>query len=230
MPILKIAHRGASGYAPENTLAAFDKALELGADMIECDIRSCQNGELVIMHDQTVDRTTNGKGKISRLALEKIKQLVAGQNELVPTLSEVLGRYRHKSKIMIDLKSIASARRLVKLINRYKCTKNIIITATQPHLLAAIKVMKPEVKIALAFNIYSYFKYLLVKNTFILSAKLIGATTVNIYYKFVDKKLVERAHRARLKINVFAPKTAKEINQLKTLGVDGIITNYPDLI
>src|SRR5699024_1122413 len=104
--------RGASGYAPENTIAAFDKAVEMKADYFELDVQRSKDGQLVLIHDTTVDRTTNGTGAVKDLTLKELKSLDAGSwfdekyaGEKIPTLGETLDRHRGKIKILIELKS-----------------------------------------------------------------------------------------------------------------------------
>ena len=230
MTVIKIAHRGASGYKPQNTLAAFDKACELKVDYIECDTRLCHSGQLVVIHDKTVDKTTNGKGSVSKLTLQELKKLDAGQGESIPTLAEVLGRYQHRVKIMVDLKSPNCANAFLELIRRYQAQKNIIVASTYHHLLASIKIREPKIETAISFDIYNYLKHFFVKNFFVAAAKIIKAENVNIYYKFIDEDLVKRAHRHKIKINAFPPNNIEEIKWLKNIKVDGIISNFPDLI
>ena len=230
MAILKIAHRGASGWEPENTFSAFDKALEIGVDMIECDVRLCKSGELVVMHDNKTERMTGIKAKISSLTLEEIKKLrVAGKYE-IPTLEEVIKKYADKTQIMVDVKSGAAAAEIVRLIKKYKTHPKILITSTNQALLLDIVMRDPEIRTSISFDIYSYAKYLFVKKLFVLPAKLVGANTVNVYHKFVQDKMVERAHKYGLKINVYAPDQLEDIEYFKKIGVDGIISNYPDKI
>src|SRR5260221_5656519 len=88
--MLRIAHRGASGYEPENTLISFQKALQLGADMLELDVRVSKDGFVVVIHDRKVDRITNGKGKVNTLTLEELKHLDVGSQQTISTLQEVL--------------------------------------------------------------------------------------------------------------------------------------------
>jgi len=230
MPILKIAHRGASGYALENSFEAFNKALRLSVDMIECDVRMCKSGELVLMHDRTIDRTTNQKGIVSKLTLSQIKKIKLKNNEPIPSLEEILIRYKDKTQIMIDIKSISAAPQIVKLVKKHQCHNHILVASTLHPLLIDILIRDPAIQTAISFDIYSYFKYIFVKKLFILPAKLVGAGIVNVYYKFVNKKIVEKAHKYGFKINAYPPKTTEEINYLKQTGVDGIITNFPDKI
>ncbi|MEM3426627.1 MAG: glycerophosphodiester phosphodiesterase family protein, partial [Thermoproteota archaeon] len=100
--VLKIGHRGARFYEPENTLRSFRKALELGVDAVELDVRRTRDGELVVIHDAEVDRTTNGKGLVRELTLEEIRRLDAGKGEKIPTLEEALDFLDGRVKILIE--------------------------------------------------------------------------------------------------------------------------------
>src|SRR3990172_151413 len=102
--ILRVGHRGAGGYAPENTLASFRKALELKVDMFELDVRLCRSGEVVVLHDETVDRTTDGSGAAGDLSFSQLKKLEAGRGEKIPTLEEVLELAAGKCGVNIELK------------------------------------------------------------------------------------------------------------------------------
>jgi len=102
---LKIGHRGAMGYQPENTLISFEKAIQLGVDMIEMDVEKCKTGELIIIHDQKVDRTTNGEGYVADFSFEEIKKLDAGNGEKIPTVQEVLNLVKNRVKINLELKN-----------------------------------------------------------------------------------------------------------------------------
>ena len=101
--ILRIGHRGAAGHAPENTLAAIQKGIALGVDFVEVDVRRTADGVLVILHDETVNRTTNGKGRVDRLSLREIKRLNAGNGESIPTLEEVLTVVEGQAGLVVEL-------------------------------------------------------------------------------------------------------------------------------
>src|SRR3989344_9380836 len=117
--MLKIGHRGACGYAPENTLKSFQRAIDLGVDAIELDVQLCKSGELIVMHDNTVDRTTDGSGFIKKLKLKDLKKLDAGEGERIPTLEEVLNLVDRRVKVNIELKGPKTAKPALKLIDEY---------------------------------------------------------------------------------------------------------------
>jgi glycerophosphoryl diester phosphodiesterase len=105
-----IGHRGAAGHAPENTLRSFHKAVELGADMVELDVHLCATGEPVVIHDDTVDRTTDRSGRVRDLSLDELKALDAGDGERVPTLVEVIDEMSGRAALNVELKGLGSTR------------------------------------------------------------------------------------------------------------------------
>jgi glycerophosphoryl diester phosphodiesterase len=114
-----IGHRGASGYEPENTLRSFQKAIDLGVEMIELDVYTCKSGELVVMHDDKVNRTTNGNGYVFNMTLTELKTLDAGKGEKVPTLVEVFDLINKKIAINVELKGEGTAESTAELIQKY---------------------------------------------------------------------------------------------------------------
>src|SRR3990167_11327492 len=121
--MLKIGHRGACGYAPENTLKSFQRAIDLGVDMIELDVQLCKSGELVVIHDDTVNRTTDGSGFVKKIKLKNLKKLDAGEEERIPTLEEILNLVDRRVKVNIELKGPKTAKPVLKLIDEYIKTK-----------------------------------------------------------------------------------------------------------
>ena len=116
---LKIGHRGAPGYEPENTLRSFEKAISMGVDMVELDVHKCKSGELVVIHDKKVNRTTNKKGFVKNKNLQQLKTLDAGKKEKIPTLKEVLDFINKRVKINIELKGPKTTEAVLKLIEEY---------------------------------------------------------------------------------------------------------------
>ena len=120
MTIIKVGHRGAMGYEPENTLRSFKKALELGVDMIEFDVYVCKSGELVVIQDDTLERTTNGKGLVIEKTLAELKELDAGKEEKIPTLEEIMDLADKKVKINVELKGNNTAEPVSDMIENYE--------------------------------------------------------------------------------------------------------------
>lgn len=230
--MLKIAHRGASGYEPENTLAAFHKALEMHVDMIELDVRLCKSGEPVIMHDAKINRTTNGEGKLADLTLAELKKLNAGKGEKIPTLEEVLTLLGKKVKLNLNIKEKNVIATTVTLITRYvKEGKldygDVVIASPNVFYLRKIKQLNPSI------NVSVIMRYLPAIHTRI-SYKL-RPFSVQPHKRVMNKKFVQKAHREGMKVFTWTldegqANEQQYIQKMKTLGVDGIISNYPDKI
>lgn len=228
--ILVIAHRGASGHAPENTIAAFKKAVELGADMYELDCLLSKDGEIIVMHDDTVDRTTSGSGKVSDLTLEEIKKLDAGSwfgeefaGEPVPTLSEALEFSKGKILVNIEIKEPGFEQQTVELVENLDMVNDVIITSFHHDVIVKIKEFNPKIKTG------ALVKDITPKE---IEEKILELNTdaLNTRYIMVNKSLVRTAHKHGLKINPYTINDAFAMKMHISHGVDGIITNYPDVL
>ena len=140
-----IAHRGEHLRNPENTLPAFREAIELGADFIEVDVRTSADGVLVLSHDSTVDRKTNGHGEVSKLAFAELRLLDAGGGAKIPTFAEALELARGRIGVYVDAKQV-SASALVEAIARHKMDANVVIYGS-PKLLRELQALKPSLKV-----------------------------------------------------------------------------------
>ena len=146
--MFKVAHRGASGYEPENTILAFKKALELQVDMIELDARLCKTGELVIIHDEDLKRTTNGEGLVEFKNIEELKSLDAGKNETIPTLTETLNYINQQCEVNIELVSKGAGAATAKVLKSNKWDlDNILISSFRINELKTFNSLLPEVKL-----------------------------------------------------------------------------------
>lgn len=222
--MLIIAHRGASGHAPENTLAAMDKALALGADAIELDLQ-CVEGTLVVLHDRYLHKTTNGKGPLSAQTLASLAQLDAGEGERVPTLWQVLERVAGRCDFNLELKGHDTVEPLLAILQRaekelgYRPEQFLISSFHHP-LLAQVKAARPDLAIgALIASLpqdYAAF------------GTALGADSINVDVDFVNQALVDDAHGRGLKVFVYTVDQPEDIRAMAALGVDGIFSNYPD--
>lgn len=223
--MLVFAHRGASGYEPENTLASFKKALELGADGVELDVRLTKDGRVVVMHDPWVIRTTKRFGSIAGKSLNELKKLNAGNGEKIPTLQEVLDLINGKVQMNIELKGKGIALPVADIIKEYAAKgkwkySDFFVSAFHHKELLEFKKLLPQVKIgALIIGINIQFdKY----------QKELHAYSVNMWSPFARKSVVEKAHKKGLKVFVYTVNSKREISRMKKIGVDCILTNYPD--
>lgn len=221
------AHRGASAYAPENTMASFKMALEMKADYLELDVHLTKDGHLLIMHDETVDRTTDGKGAIKNMTLAEITKLDAGikynkkfKGEKVPTLEELLKTFAGKIKFNIEIKADGCEEGVVKLIKQYKIEKDVMVSSFHHEYLQKVKELEPSIITAGLVTMGPKIKQL--KNT-------IKADYLNIHESFLTKAIYDKAREAGLGVVVWTVNEKENMKKFVQMGVDGIITNYPDV-
>jgi glycerophosphoryl diester phosphodiesterase len=220
------AHRGASGYEPENTLIAIRKALKMGAKWIEIDVYGVEN-ELVVIHDERLERTTNGKGLVTNSSLEYLRSLDAGKGEKIPLLREVFETIGHSAGLNIELKASETAELAVSYINEFVGEygweySRILVSSFEHHELQRVKKLQPEILLAPIFST--------IPKDYITIAKEIDAFSVNLDAGFLKKQYVEDIHNQMMKVFVYTLNDKKDIQFMKEIGVDGVFTNYPDLI
>ena len=221
--VLRIGHRGAAGHAPENTLASFRKAVELGCDMTELDVHICASGEVVVIHDEKVDRTTDGKGLVSELSISELKQLDAGEGEEIPTLEDVLQLLKDKIMLNIELKGLGTAKSVYELVKKTGWrNEKLTVTSFNWDMLGEYKALDSEARIGvLTFkNHDEALRY----------AEAIKAYSINPYHMLLQKKYVEEAHEKGIKIYPWTPNKPEDIQNVVKKGVDGVISDYPDRI
>ncbi|WP_158738686.1 glycerophosphodiester phosphodiesterase family protein [Alteribacillus sp. YIM 98480] len=237
---LNIAHRGASGYAPENTLAAFVKAVEMKAEMIELDVQMSKDGELVVIHDTTVDRTTDGTGAIKDLTYEEIAELDAGSffseefaGEKIPTLGEVLDQFRGRTGILIEIKSPYLYPEIEQKVadeltsrNMDKPNNNKIIVQSFDHQsMKTFQSILPSVPVGV---LLSYSPDGISDEQ--LSDFARYAEYVNPNKDMMDADLLERIHEFGMESHPWTVRDQESADLLLQLGVDGIITDFPDYV
>jgi glycerophosphoryl diester phosphodiesterase len=223
------AHRGASGYAPENTLAAIRLAMEMGAEMCELDLQQTADDHLVVMHDDTLDRTTNGKGNLWEMTLAELQQYDAGSwfdprfaGEKLPTLEQVITLVRGKMKLNIEMKIHGHEREVEQLIvdtlRREKFENECVITSFDREVVNGIKSLRPELKVGYIFGWKEY-------NFEVFSGPV---ELLSAHYSLVDLSFMARARASGKKVHVWTVNDQWLMRRLMALGVDGMITNYPD--
>lgn len=219
--MLKIGHRGASAYEPENTLTSFRRAIELGVDAIELDVRKTKDNELVVIHNADVNKTTNGNGPVNSFTLEEIKKFVTKKGEHIPTLEDVLDSVAKRVKILVELKEEGTEEKVIELIQRKKLIDNVIIISFDEEVLRKVRELNDNVTLGLI--------YVRHKNP-IQSALLLKAEYLLPLYRFTHSVNVTKAHEAGLKVIVWTINTKEEAIEYKKKGVDGIATDRPDIL
>ncbi len=225
--VLRIGHRGAMGYEPENTVRSFRKALELGCDMVELDIHACKTGELVVIHDPTLERTTNGKGPVRERTLDELRSLDAGKGERIPLLEEVLNLVQGKAAVNIELKGAVTARPLSRLIDRLCNEKGwssetFLVSSFDHEELSAFRKLDPETPVGILFdeNPPGLLEF----------ALSLQAHSLHPSYRIVTPELVNAAHEQKIKVYAWTVDEPDDIEKMKRLNVDGIFSNFPDRI
>jgi glycerophosphoryl diester phosphodiesterase len=219
--MLKVGHRGARAYEPENTLRSFQKALELGVDAVELDVRRTKDDELVVIHDAEVDRTTNGKGAVDELTLREIKKLVTVKGEKIPTLQEALDFLKKKVKVLIELKEIGLEEKVLNLIREQGLEQNVIIVSFHEEVLEKVRGLNDQVETGLI--------YVRHKNP-IKAALAQGATYLLPLYRFTHTANVKKAHENGLKVIVWTINKEEDVAEYIKKGVDGIASDRPDIL
>lgn len=227
-----IGHRGAAGYAPENTLASLDLAYKQGCHGIEFDVQLTKDHELVVIHDWSVDRTTNGTGQIKDLTLKEIRSLDAGawfspdyKGEGVPTLKEVFEHFPKSFFLNVEIKIQGFDDRpieeeVLRVIEAFDRKENTVVSSFNNHRLAKLKKISEGIDLALMYE--GYLSEFPLKDP-----KAQGIKSFHPSKDYISKELVEEGKRKGLAIYTWTVNDLTFAQGLQDMGVDGIITNYP---
>jgi glycerophosphoryl diester phosphodiesterase len=219
--MLCIGHRGARAYEPENTLRSYKKALEIGVNAVELDVRKTKDNQLVVIHDADVKKTTNGKGLVSEFTLKQIKEFSTEKDEKIPTLKEALDFLDKKVKILIELKEEGVEEKVLSLVQEGGLQKNVIIVSFIEDALRKIRELDKEVETGLI-----YAKH---KNP-VNSALELKANYLLPLYRFTHTANVQKAHKNGLKVIVWTVNKPEEVAEYVKKGVDGIASDKPDIL
>lgn len=225
--LVAIGHRGARGHAPENTLHGLETGIRLGADALEFDVQLHPSGELLLMHDLRVDRTTNGKGLLSELPLEQLRRLDAGQGQQIPTLAEALDLIEGRVLVNVELKTWnGCAQAVARVLREYVADgwalENFMVSSFHLPELYEFKQAAPEIPVGVL--------YCGVPWEWGGIAAELDASTLNLSDEFVDERLLADAHARDLQVYVYTVNEPAEIARLRGLGVDGLFSDYPERV
>jgi glycerophosphoryl diester phosphodiesterase len=244
---LVIAHRGGAGLWPENTLHAFERALAAGADVVEMDVRSTADGTLVVHHDETVERTTDGRGRVSELTLAELKRLDAGHRWTpdggqtfplrgagltVPTLEEVFARHP-EARFVVEIKQDAPplAAALCGALREHAMTKRVLVAsfwqATLDDFRRACPATATSAALTEGYQFLALFKAGL-GDSYRPPMQALQSPERLRGWQVLTREFVETAHRLNLQVHAWTINDADAMRRLLDLGVDGIITDYPD--
>jgi glycerophosphoryl diester phosphodiesterase len=236
---LVVAHRGASGAAPENTMAAFERAVEMGADMIELDVHATEDGHIVVIHDAVLNRTTRGdvRGSVVWFTLEEIKTLDAGSwkgtefaGEEIPTLHEVLSAFKGRTRVLIEIKGKNIEDKVVDVIRETGTEEDVVIQSFDVEAVRRCRELLPEVPAGVLFSAPLLFGRSSFNDKVIATALDVKADFVAVGHKAATPELVALARENGLDVFVWTVNSKKDMANMIDVGVDGIITNHPDVL
>ncbi len=221
---LRIGHRGAKGHLAENTIESIKKALDLGVEGVEIDVHRCLSGQLVVFHDFTLDRMTNVTGEISKHNLNQLKRVKVNGNLQISTLSEVLAFVDNRCLLNIELKGADTAKEASRLITFFVDKKgwdysNIIVSSFQRDLLETVYDINKEIPLGVLtdINLPEAVEF----------AKTINATSIHSEYTMLTEEIVQEL-KEDYKVFAYTVNNLKPIERIKSYGVDGIISDFPD--
>jgi glycerophosphoryl diester phosphodiesterase len=224
--MLAIAHRGASGYEPENTLRSIAYAIALGTDWIEVDVQFV-DGELILLHDKTLDRTTNGSGVAAARSFDYLRTLDAGMGEKIPTLSEVMDLISARVGLNIELKGGGVVAPVAALVTEYQDRRpawhgRIMLSSFDASQIEELAAHERDFSLGLAFEDDA--------ESALARARDLEAYSVNPSMAQVTAELVDAAHTAGMKVFVFTVNEPRDIASMQKLNVDGVFSDYPDRV
>ncbi len=230
--LLVLGHRGAMGHAPENTMVSFAKGLELGADMLELDIHVSRDGELMVMHDGEIARTTDGKGHIKDMTVAEIKKLDAGskfdarfRGERVPRLIEVLDWAKTRIQLVIEIKgdplpTPGIEEKLIKLLREYQMLDQVMVISFHHPAVKRVKEQEPSVMTGILYT------GMLVDP--VAAAHAARADSIRPSFSYWTPELVERVHAAGLGASTWIINNDADMDYCLPMGFDSVGGNFPD--
>jgi glycerophosphoryl diester phosphodiesterase len=231
---LRIGHRGAAGTHPENTMVSFRRAVELGCDGVEFDVHKTRDGHLVVIHDAFVNRTTNGQGLIREMTLDQLKALDAGcfkgdqfKGERIPTLHELIEGTPSSLKLFCELKAGSIhypgiEEDLLKAIDAAGARDRFQISSFDHVALKRIHEMDPSMPLGMLYSENMVDAVGL--------AQSLGCNALHPTWEWTTPDLVARAHAAGMQVNVWTVNMPMAVQMMKAIGVDGIMSDFPDRV
>lgn len=227
-----IAHAACKGHAPENTLAGIRAAVDLGADGIEIDVHCTADGVPVLLHDSTVDRTTDGQGEVTKMTLAQVKALDAGVRqfegrfggERIPTLAEVLDLTRGRVLLVLEVKQPDIEEQVLRVVRDLGAVNDCVVHSFIPQVVARFRAVEPSLPAALLTNAIDVSDWA----PLFAQALSLNAQGVSVFYPRVDAAVVRQAHLRKLAFYVWTVDDVEDMRRMRDCGVDAITTDYPD--
>lgn len=220
--MLVFGHRGAAGIAPENTIRSIQEALRSKVDAIEIDVAICRTGEIILMHDNTVDRTTNSTGEVSEMDFCRLRQLIVEKTEKIPTLLEALQEIQGSIPLNIEIKGRNSSSAVCSLLKKETAAgrvriEDVIISSFNHRELIKVQEIMPEVRISPIISCTPQEISCIIGN--------LRPWSINIDISAVSEEIVEEIHSLGIQVLVFTVNTPQQYRCMESIGVDGIFTD-----
>ncbi len=231
---LNYAHRGFTANAIENTLAAFEAALDLGVDGIELDVRTCQSGEVVVFHDHRIDRLTAGTGLVKNMSLSDLKKYAIGgqdSGQLIPTLAEVLETIKGRASVNVEIKANglpaghAIEEKVVGILKDFGLLRETIISSFSPLIVRRVRKVDKAARSGFLVD-----KNISVRNGELLFTRVAGAQAIHLEHSLLTKTLARKISDRNYDCLVWTVNEAAQMRKFLNLGVYAIITDKPDLL
>lgn len=229
---IRIAHRGASGIAPENTIAAFNKAIEIGVDAVELDLHGTADGEIVVIHDASLDRTTDMSGQIKQTTLDSIKQADAGiwfdpqfSGEPIPTLTEALVCIADNAISLIEIKDASITASVVKIVQDMNMLEQVVIISFNTTAIQTVRSLEP--RISTGYIVGSNNKQIQ-PNQLCQQLGLLGSNLLNVDHKLITAEFAYEVRRHGVTLWCWTVDDIDRMCQMQEFGVQGITSNRPE--
>jgi glycerophosphoryl diester phosphodiesterase len=231
MTPLVIAHRGASAYEPENTLRAFDLAIQQGAQMIELDLHRSRDNRIIVIHDPTLNHSTDRRGWINNLPLSEIKQADAGKGERIPTLEETLDLSLGKVRLYLEIKDPTAATETLRIIRDRRCEDQVMLASFNLRLMRELGERIRDIELGLILGTPSLSPYTRWRETFPWFAfRQINYQVLCLQVSLCYRYLAHQTHVQGKRLFVWTANNSSQFARAVDHQVDGIVTNYPDCL
>lgn len=227
--MLVIAHRGASAVEPENTLRAFARAIEMGAQMIELDLHRTRDGHVVVIHDDDISHTTNARGRVSQLTLEEVRTADAGKGERVPTLQETLALTRGRVQLYLEIKAPQAAAETLRIVREFSCQSEVMLASFDLALMKQLGETVSDMEIGLILGTPSLNPHVRWREAFPWRAlRYYQYQTLCMQVKLCSAILVRKIKQQGKKLYVWTVNSESDYARMIACNIDGIVTDTPD--
>ena len=232
---VRIAHRGASGSAPENTAAAFERAIRIGVDAIEIDVHGTSDGRVVVIHDATLDRTTDRRGLVRQQTLDQIRSADAGtwfgrefKGAQIPLLEEAIETTRHRALLLVEIKGEFLAEKVLQIVDDMEAADQVVIQSFNPETIRRVKLLDAGIPTALLIGKLPAAPSRVRARRLVKQVLEVGANALAIWHATLTPPFFEEMRKRAVSVWAWTVDEELVIRDMVQMGVQGIITNHPE--